>query len=494
MHLIPGRDEADVRTVRDQPVRLILALAVGSFTLQQCFVVPVIAQLQIEYGTSQATATWVLTAYLLSAAIATPLLGRAGDTVGRKKMLLLALVLLAVGSLGAALAPSIGWLLACRVVQGASGAVLPLSFGILRDVSRPERLSRGVSLMTSVTALGFGIGLVLAGPIVDLLGIRWLFWLPMICTIVATIGTFLVVPESPPGRAARPSALPAIALGGWLGCFLLAVSQGGEWGWTSPVVLGLFGAAVVLAGVWIVLERTATTPLIDLDMMRLRGVWTTNLIVLLSGFAMFALFGFLPQLLQTPTSTGYGIGASVSESGRYLIPWSVTSFAAGMLSSRVIRATSVRIVICTATLFMATAMVLLALFHTTPWVISCALALHGAGSGSVLAATALVVVRVVPAWQVGVASGMNANIRNVGGAVGATIMGAIVTSHITSSGYPAERGYTIGFFMLAGAFLLAHVATYAIPKQGFGTRQAPAPVVVSEIATVVTPTTALAEP
>ena len=460
----------------DRPVRLVLALAVASFTLQQCFVVPVIARLQVEYDTTQATATWVLTAYLLSASIATPLLGRAGDTVGRRRMLLVALALLAVGSLGAALAPTIGWLLVCRFVQGASGAILPLAFGILRDTSRPERLSSGVSLMTSVTAMGFGIGLVVSGPIVDLLGVRWLFWLPMICTVVATVGVLLVVPESPPGRAARPSVLPGLALGGWLGTFLLAVSHGGEWGWGSPTVIGLFAAAAALASIWLWLERTFETPLIDLQMMRLRGVWTTNLIVLLSGFAMFALFGFLPQLLQTPTSTGYGLGATVSESGRYLIPWSATSFTAGMLASRVIRASSVRIVIGAATLFMAAAMTLLALFHTVPWVIYCAMALHGAGSGSVLAATALVVVRVVPAWQVGVASGMNANIRTVGGAVGATTMGAIVTGHLRGTGFPAERGYTIGFLMLAVAFLLAHVSSYAIPKRGFGTQRAAEPV------------------
>ncbi|MFJ8600120.1 hypothetical protein ACIREM_15610 [Streptomyces shenzhenensis] len=179
----------------------------------------------------------------------------------------------------------------------------------------------------------------------------------------------------------------------------------------------MFAASAVLVLIWVRLERRARTPLIDLQMMRLRGVWTTNLIVMLSGFSMFALFGFLPQLLQTPEGAGYGLGATVTESGRFLIPWSPTSFA---------------------------------------------------GSGSVLAATALVVVRVVPPWQVGVASGMNANVRLVGGAVGATVMGVIVTGHLTATGYPAERGYTVGFVVLAGVFLLAHIAAYAIPKAGFG--------------------------
>ncbi len=469
-------------------LRLVLSVSVGCFTLQQCFVVPVIAQLEVEFGTDQATTTWVLTAYLLSAAVATPLLGRAGDTYGRKPMLLGALALLALGSLAAALAPTIGWLLLARVVQGASGALLPLAFGILRDVSRPERLSSGISLMTSVTAVGFGLGLVVAGPIVDVLGIRWLFWLPLICTCLAIVGAMLVVPSGTTHRADPPPVLPALLLGGWLTSFLLAVNRGDGWGWLSPRVSVLLAGTAVLLVAWIWSERVATTPLIDLDMMRLRGVWTTNLIVMLSGFSMFALFGFLPQLLQTPTSTGYGLGASVSESGRFLIPWSVTSFLAGMLASRVIRATSVRIVIGTATLLMATAMVLLATLHDVPWAIYGAMGLHGVGSGSVLAASALVVVRVVPPSQVGVASGMNANLRVVGGAVGATVMGVIVTSHAGTGGYPAERGYAIGFLVLAGVFLLAHLAAYAIPRAGFGTRApAPAPAEVEGQAQLSTP-------
>lgn len=460
---------------RERWILVVLAAAVACFTLQQCLVVPVLARLQIEFGTSQATVTWVLTAYLLAASVATPLLGRVGDTVGRKRVLVAALGALALGALVAALAPTVEWLLVGRALQGAAGAILPLSFGILRDVVRPERLSRGIRLITSITAMGFGLGVVLAGPLVDLLGVRCLFWLPMTCTWLAIVGTLFVVPADTSSRAPAPSVLPGLALGAWLVAVLLAVSKGGDWGWTSGRVLCAFGGALLCFGAWLWLERRARTPLIDLEMMRLRGVWTTNLIVMLCGFSMFALFGFLPQLMQTPTSTGYGLGATVAESGQFLLPWSVTSFLAGMFSSKLIRATSVRVVLCVATLLMATAMTVLALFHDVPLLIYGALALHGAGSGLVLAATALVVVRVVPAWQVGVAGGMNANLRMVGGAVGATVMGAIVTGHLAADGYPAERGYTLGFLVLAGVFLLAHVAAYAIPRAGFGTGPRPVP-------------------
>src|SRR5687768_15213951 len=111
----------------------VLALSVCSFVLLQSLTVPVLTTIQAELDTDQQTVTWVLTAYLLSASICTPLLGRVGDVVGKTRMLVLCLVMLAVGSLMAALAPSVGWMIAARVVQGAGGGVLPLSFGIIRD-------------------------------------------------------------------------------------------------------------------------------------------------------------------------------------------------------------------------------------------------------------------------------------------------------------------------------------------------------------------------
>ncbi len=144
----------------------VLAVAASSFALLQSLIVPVLATIQVEFDTSQTTVTWVLTAYLLSASICTPLLGRIGDVVGKVRMLVIALVVLSLGSLAAALAPSIGWLIAARALQGVGGGVLPLSFGIIRDEFR-ERMTMALSVIASLTAVGFGVGIVVAGPIVD---------------------------------------------------------------------------------------------------------------------------------------------------------------------------------------------------------------------------------------------------------------------------------------------------------------------------------------
>ena len=210
----------------------VLAVAASSFALLQSLIVPVLATIQVEFDTSQTTVTWVLTAYLLSASICTPLLGRIGDVVGKVRMLVIALVVLSLGSLAAALAPSIGWLIAARALQGVGGGVLPLSFGIIRDEFR-GRMTMALSVIASLTAVGFGVGIVVAGPIVDTFGYQGLFWLPMVVTLVAAAAALLFVPESPVRTPARLPVGPALLLAGWLVALLIALSEGNQWGWTS---------------------------------------------------------------------------------------------------------------------------------------------------------------------------------------------------------------------------------------------------------------------
>jgi MFS family permease len=267
------------REVTQRPVVLrryritftVLTVAVASFALLQSLVIPVLGTLADELNTDQATITWALTAYLLSASICTPLLGRLGDVVGKKRMLVLTLGALSIGSLMAALSSSVEWLILARVVQGAGGGVLPLSFGIIRDEFPREKVNSGLSIVASLAAAGFGIGIVVAGPIVDLLGYHWLFWLPMIATGLAALAALTLVPESPVCTPGRIPVLPALLLSAWLVALLLGLSQGNTWGWGSDRVLGLFAAAAILACIWIVTETRVPVPLIDMEMMRSRG-------------------------------------------------------------------------------------------------------------------------------------------------------------------------------------------------------------------------------
>ncbi len=441
----------------------VLTVAVASFALLQSMVVPVLGRLQVELGTDQRTITWVLTAYLLSASICTPLLGRLGDIVGKKKILVVALGALSVGSLMAALSSNVEWLILARVVQGAGGGVLPLSFGIIRDEFPPKRMNTGLSIVASLAAVGFGIGIVVAGPIVDVLGYHWLFWLPMIATALAALGAVVLVPESPVRTPGRIPVVPAVLLSAWLVALLLGLSEGNSWGWSSARVLGLFAVAALLAAAWVVSETRVPVPLIDMQMMRLRGVWTTNVVAAFVGFGMYASFGFLPQLLQTPPSAGYGFGATITESGHLLLPSAVASFLMGFTTAPLVRRFGARAVVTTGTLASALAFGSIAVWHDATWQLYAATTLQGLGSGLVFSSLAGVVIASVPARQTGVASGMNANIRTIGGSIGSAVMAGVVTARLGATGLPAESGYVVGFAVLAGGMVLAAVAAMVMP-------------------------------
>jgi len=256
---------------------VVLATAVAAYALLQSLVVPVLPTIQAGLHTSQNTVTWVLTAYLLSASIFTPIMGRLGDMWGKERLLVLTLLALTIGSVMAALSGSILLMIAARVIQGIGGGVLPLSFGIVRDEFPPEKVSGAVGVIAALAAAGAGLGIALAGPIVDVFNYHWLFWIPAIVLVFATIGAKVVVPESPirtPGRLSWPAI---ILLSSWLVALVLGISEAPIWGWGSSSVLSLIAIGIVLAAVWIRVESRSSHPLVDMQMMRVPAVWTTNL-------------------------------------------------------------------------------------------------------------------------------------------------------------------------------------------------------------------------
>ncbi len=452
------------RRAHHQVTFAVLALGIGAFALLQSLVIPVLTTVQHELHTTQGTVTWVLTAYLLSASIMTPILGRVGDMTGKKRVFVAALVALTVGSLLAALAPSIGVLIVARVIQGVGGGMVPVAFGIIRDEFPAEKVTGAVGILAALTAVGAGLGIVLAGPIVDVLDYHWLFWLPLILTVIAAVSAVLLVPESPVRSPGRISWLPAVLLSAWLVALLVALSEAPDWGWGSGRVLGLLAGAVVLGAAWMTAELRAATPLIDMQMMRRTAVWTNNLVALLIGVGMYATFAFLPEFVQTPAAAGYGFGASITRSGLMLLPATITMFIVGMLAGRLARQLGGKVLVIAGCLTGCAAMAILAFAHTQQWEIYLSTALMGIGFGLVFSAMSALVVAAVPASQTGVASGMNANIRTIGGSIGAAVMASIVTSQLAPSGLPKESGYTTGFAVMAGGLVLAALAGLLIPS------------------------------
>jgi MFS family permease len=326
-----------------------------------------------------------------------------------------------------------------------------------------------VGIIAALAAVGAGVGLVLAGPIITHLNYHWLFWIPLIMVVIAGIFAKVFVPESPVRTPGGISWAAALLLSGWLVALLLGVSEAPSWGWDSPRVLGLLAIAAVLFVSWVAVEVRTSQPLVDMHMMRIPAVWTNNLVAFLFGVGMYSAMAFLPEFLQTPPSAGYGFGASIVQSGIFLLPLSVTMFAAGLLSGRIAARVGSKSAVIVGSILSCIAYLVLAFAHSQEWEIYTASALLGLGLGLAFSAMSNLIVQAVPHSQTGVASGMNANIRTIGGALGAAVMSSIVTSSLLGSGLPAESGYTHGYVFLAVVTAGAIIAALFIP----GTPQVP---------------------
>ncbi|MEU5463851.1 MFS transporter [Streptomyces althioticus] len=443
----------------------VLASGAGVFSMLQSLIAPALPTIQHALHTSQSTTTWVMTAYLLSASVFTPILGRVGDLLGKTRTLVAVLAAVLAGCLLAALAPTIGVLIIARVVQGIGGAVFPLSFGIIRDQFEAGQVSGSISNLSAVIAAGGGVGIVAAGPIVAALDYRWLFWIPVAILAVTALIAARHIPESPHRAQGHINWLGALLLSGWLVALLLPVSRGSRWGWNSAPVISLFAAAVVLFGLWLRAESRSPSPLIDLRVLRTRPVWTTNTAALLFGAGLSSVWAFLPGFVQTPSSAGYGFGASVTASGLLMLPMLITMFVAGILSGRLEPRLSAKHQLTTGSGLAALACAILALAHDQQWQIAVAAGVFGLGVGLAFASMANLIVNSVPAEQAGAATGMNANLRSIGGAVGTAIMSLLVTGNLTQTGLPSVTGYTHGFSVLTLFLVGAALAAALVPTR-----------------------------
>ncbi|WAZ25490.1 MFS transporter [Streptomyces cinnabarinus] len=441
----------------------VLATGAAVFSMLQSLIAPALPTVQQELHASQSTATWVMTAYLLSASVFTPILGRVGDLIGKKRTLVAVLFVVALGCLLAALAPSIGVLIAARVVQGVGGALFPLSFGIIRDEFAPGAVARSISNLSAVIAAGGGVGMVAAGPVITALDYRWLFWIPVGVVAVTTLIALRYVPESVTRARGSVNWTGAVLLSAWLVALLLPISQASVWGWTSARTLGLFAAALALFALWLYSEARSRTPLIDQKVMRLPAVWTTNTAALLFGSGMYAIWSFLPGFVQTPASAGYGFGASVTESGLLMLPMLVAMFLSGVLGGRLQPVVGAKALLTAGAALGALACGFLALWHDERWQVGFVAGVFGLGIGLAFASMANLIVGSVPPEQTGAATGMNANIRTIGGSIGAAVTSVLVTSSLQPSGLPYASGYTHGFTLLAVLCLAAALAALLVP-------------------------------
>jgi len=382
---------------------------------------------------------------------------------GKERLLMIVLVVLAFGTLISALASSLGLLIAGRVIQGAGGGIFPLAFSIIRDEFPNDRVPGAIGLVSSLLGIGGGAGVVFAGIITSGLSYHWLFWFPLAMIVATAYLTWRYIPESPLKTPSKINYRAAFLMTVGISAVLLAITATGTWGWGSPRTLGLMALGFAVIALWIHAELGSREPLVDMRMMSIRGVWTTNTVAFLIGMGMYSSFVLLPELVQAPISTGYGFGASVTEAGLYLLPSTIAIVILGQLAGVLERTIGSRGALIGGAAFAVACYALLSIDRSQRWEIYLAATLLGIGIGLSFSAMANLIVQNVRPEQTGVATGMNAVTRTLGGAFGGQLAATLLAADIVA-GYPTATGYTLSFLMCLVAVSGAFAFSLLVPR------------------------------
>ncbi|MFD6431501.1 MFS transporter [Streptomyces venezuelae] len=461
----------------------VLASCGTSVSLMNTLPIPMLPHLPDLLGTSATSASWVVTATLLAAAVCTPISGRLGDMYGKRRVTLCCLSLMVGGSLLCSVADSVTVLVIGRALQGCAAGILPLGLSIMRDVVPPERLGRALALMSSSVGLGGAAGFPLSALMTQHLDWHAVYWTATALSLANLLLVRLVVPASPKAPGGKFDLPGALGLTVVLTLLLLGISRGAEWGWASLTTVGAFCAAAVTACAWALHQLRCPAPLVDLRASAGRPLLTTNAASLLVGFSMFAMSMILPQLLQLPRATGYGSGLSMVGAGLCLAPAGVVMMLFSPLSARSCARWG-----ATSTLAAGAAVIGFGYAAGVPlrggvWGIGLVSVVIGMGLALVFAAMPVLIVASVPPDHTAAANGLNTLMRSIGMTVSSAVMTEILVNatHTATAApgtapVPSALGFRIAFAAaaLAAAAAVGLAATHPDRRSGTS-RGAPPP-------------------
>jgi MFS family permease len=445
---------------RLRPNLVLAAIVLGwcGFAFQGSLVAPVLPQFSRAFDQPPDITVYVLTSALLMAAVATPALARLGDRFGKKRMMVVATGMLAVGGLIAATTDSFGVLLVGRTLQGASAAVLPLGISLIRDLFPADRVHQAGAILGTSIGLAAGLGLLVAGLLVPASGrLDRDLWFSAVYGVVAFAAVMLFVPESSWRVSTGVDLLGTSLLGVGLIALLLPLSQGGTWGWTSSRTIWLLAGSVALMFLWVVVELRVRDPLVDMRLLTRATVLSTSTASFAFGFAQIINFVGLVTLVQVQRrSAGYGFSATVLHAGWYALPMSAALFLAAFIVGPLPARIPSRRVIAGGLLIGALGLGLIAAAHAASWEIYVFSLVSGAGLGLAFAAIPPQLLDTVPHAEVTSAGAINAIIFNIGQVLGGAVLGSVLAASVESgAGVASDHGYRVAYMIGAGTVIAA---------------------------------------
>src|SRR6476469_2143569 len=456
---------SEKRSTHPTAVLLVLALSTFAIVVMQSLVLPILPGLATSLHVSMADVSWVVTVNLLSAAVFTPILGSLGDALGRKRVLMITLVLVAAGSVLAALSHTMWVVLIGRALQGMGFAAMPLAIGIVRSIFPAHRVPASLALLSALTGIGAGAGLLFSGLLTKAdVTAQGMFWISAAATAIGLLGVAVLVRLTETTSKFTADVWGALTLAGGLVCIVLGINRGTAWGWGSGIILGLFAGGAALLALWGFVETRVRQPLVDIRMMRNPVVLGTNLTAFLAGAGMFGAFVLVLQFVQTPSQAGYGFGSDVLGAGLTRLPLAAGTLAAAALVATLIRRVGPRWPLAIGMFTAAGTFAYLAGFHAEHWEFYVASGLLGLGLGLAMGAMPALLNTSVAPEKTSVANSVNSTLRSVGGSIGTAIATAILASRtLPGVPLPTVDGYVIAFLVAGGICVLAVVAALLVP-------------------------------
>jgi MFS family permease len=446
-------------------VLLVLSLSTFAIVVMQSMVMPVLNDMAGTLNVSIADVSWVITANMLAAAVFTPLLGSLGDALGRKRIIMVTLALVTIGSILVAATHSMAVVLVGRVLQGTGFAAMPLAIGIVRSVFPPQRVPSSLALLSALTGIGAGAGLLVSGLLVKAgVTVQGMFWIAAGVTALTLVGTAVLIHVREQAKKFTVDWLGLLTLSGGLVCLVLGINRGGSWGWTSGRILGLFAGAVVLLVAWVFVERKVRQPLVDISTMRKPVVLGTHLTAFITGAGMFGAFVLVLQFVQTPARFGYGFGLDSLGAGLTLLPLTAGTLLAAGAVSVLIRRVGPKWPLVAGTVVASGTFGFLVLQHDAHWEYYLATGLLGLGIGLVFGAIPTLLNTAVSPEHTSIANGVNSTLRSIGGSIGTAVATAILAADtLPGLPLPTVDAYTTAFAVSGGICVLAIVAALLMP-------------------------------
>lgn len=448
---------------------LVMVLAFGGIvvSLSQTLVIPLLGRLPAILGTSAVNASWVVTITLLAGAVAGPVMGRLGDLYPKKYVLIGCTATMVVGSVICALSGSLWPMLLGRALQGMGIGVIPIGIAAMREILPTARLGPAISLMSSSLGVGGALGLPAAAALAQYGSWQWMFWGSAVMGLGVMVLMSLRLRALP---AAKPDGtldlVGAAGLAVGLVALLLAVSKGSDWGWASPLTLGLFALAAVAFPLWGLWVMRIPSPIVDLRVAARRPVLMTNIASVTVGMGLYAQLLIWPQVLQLPVATGHGLGQSMVAMGLWTAPAGLAMMAVSPISGRLITTRGPKMTLVLGSIIISLGYLSGLFLMGSTWGVMVAGVISSAGVGLAYGAMPALIMGSVPRTEMGSANSVNTLMRSIGTTTSAAVLGVILTQmsmDFEGLFVPTEAGLRTGLIFGAAVTLLAAAVAASIP-------------------------------